>query len=94
MKFRWLSFLFIAAALIVCRNGYCQKEPAKVVAGIPVNYNEDSVGPYILPGPLLAIDGKAINNTEAWFHIRRPEIIRLYEENQFGRMPPRSADLH
>jgi len=65
-----------------------------MVAGIPVNYNEDSVGTYTLPDPLLLTDGKAIKNTDTWLGKRRPEIIRLYEENQFGSMPAPPAAMH
>jgi hypothetical protein len=62
--------------------------------GIPVNYNEDSVGTYTLPNPLLLNNGKIVSDVNTWMNIRRPEIIRLYEENQFGKMPIKPADLH
>ncbi len=65
-----------------------------MVAGIPVNYNEDSVGDYTLPDPLRLSNGTAVTNADTWIKKRRPEIVRLYEENQFGKMPPRPADLH
>ncbi|MFI5133298.1 MAG: alpha/beta hydrolase family protein [Chitinophagales bacterium] len=93
MKYRRLSFLFIIAAFFFS-DTYCQKEPAKVVAGIPVNYNEDSVGTYTLPDPLIFKNGIAVKDARTWLNKRRPEIIHLYEENQFGKMPPRPAELH
>ena len=94
MKHHYLFFLFITTNVFISLNTYCQKEPAKVVAGIPVNYNEDSVGVYTLPDPLRSNNGSLIKDAKTWLNKRRSEIIRLYEENQFGKMPPRPADLH
>jgi hypothetical protein len=63
------------------------------VAGIPVNYDESRVGQYTLPDPLRLANGKQVKDAKMWFGKRRPEILRLYEENQFGRRPPLSAPL-
>jgi hypothetical protein len=73
----------IAFALLL--NGQ-EKAPASVVAGIPVNYDEALVGNYTLPD-LLARDAKTWNET------RRPEIVRLFEENEYGRSPGRPAGM-
>lgn len=59
----------------------------KEVAGIPVNYDEALVGDYRLPDPLQMADGKTVRNAKTWYQKRRPEIVRLFEENQFGRSP-------
>ena len=72
---------------------FCQNPPAKVVAGIPVNYSEDSVGVYTLPNPLILLNGKKVNDSKTWFNKRRPEIVKLYEENQFGRCPEAPKDM-
>jgi hypothetical protein len=92
MKFYNLYLSLIA--VLIFNGAFSQKEPAKVVAGIPVNYNEDSVGIYTLPNPLLLNNGEIITNADTWFTKRRPEIIHLYEENQFGKMPKRPAGMH
>jgi hypothetical protein len=94
MKRYYLYLLLIATATIICTHIFSQKEPAKIVAGIPVNYSEDSVGTYTLPNPLLLNNGKTVRSADEWLKKRRPEIIRLYEENQFGKMPGRPAGLH
>jgi hypothetical protein len=57
------------------------------IAGIPVNYNENIIEPYTLPDPLSLIDGQAVTDSAAWYNVRRPEILRLFENNQFGRSP-------
>ena len=84
----------IAILLPVCLvRAQPQSSPPTNVAGIPVNYDESLVGTYTLPDPLLMANGKKVRDTNEWFKRRRPEILRLFEENQFGRSPGRPADL-
>jgi hypothetical protein len=64
-----------------------------VVAGIPVNYDEAKVGTYTLPDPLLLADGKPVRDAKTWNEKRRAEIVRLFEENQYGRAPGRPAAM-
>jgi hypothetical protein len=94
MKLYSLYQLMAAAALLITTHIYSQKEPARVVNGIPVNYSEDSVGVYTLPDPLRLSNGDAVKDADTWLKKRRPEIIHLYEENQFGKMPGRPANMH
>ena len=70
-----------------------QNPPARVVAGIPVNYSEDSAGVYTLPDPLILLNGKKVTDSKTWYQKRRPEIVKLYEENQFGRYPAKPKDM-
>ena len=80
--------------LLICAAAHAQqKAPAKEVAGIPVNYDEDRVGSYTLPDPLTLADGKPVRDAKTWNEKRRPEIVRLFEENQFGRSPGRPAAM-
>ena len=58
------------------------------VAGIPANYTEAKAGSYTLPDPL-----ENVPDAKTWNEKRRAEIVRLFEENQFGRSPGRPADL-
>lgn len=69
------------------------KPPATVVAGIPVNYDEARVRTYTLPDPLTLADGERVRDSKTWYGKRRPEILRLFEENQFGRAPARPAAM-
>jgi hypothetical protein len=70
-----------------------QAPPARVIAGIPVNYSEDSVGIYTLPDPLILQNGQKVTNASTWFEKRRPEIVNLFEENQYGRCPDRPKEM-
>ena len=63
-----------------------------MVAGIPVNYDEAKVGEYTLPDPLQLINGKAVKDAKTWWTKRRPEIVKIFETEQYGRAPGRPAD--
>src|SRR5215213_3197847 len=87
---------FLAAAFSLplgTASGLRQNEPPKNVAGIPVNYDESLVGSYTLPNPLALADGKPVRDAKTWYRRRRPEIVRLFEEHQFGRSPGRPAGM-
>jgi hypothetical protein len=58
-----------------------------VIAGIPVNYNEAKVGTYTLPDPLILNNGKPVRNAKTWYAKRRPEIVAIFETQQYGRAP-------
>jgi hypothetical protein len=83
----------LASGLVLSTARAQETNPPKVVAGIPVNYDEALVGTYTLPDPLKLLSGKSVRNTHAWTQVRRPEIVRLFEENQFGRAPARPAGM-
>lgn len=74
-------------------RGQRQNEPPKNVAGIPVNYDESLVGSYTPPDPLVLSDGRRVRDAKTWHGKRRPEIVRLFEEHQFGRSPGRPSGM-
>jgi hypothetical protein len=49
------------------------------------NYDESRVPAYDLPDPLVASNGERITSSKAWLDKRRPELIRIFEENVYGR---------
>jgi hypothetical protein len=67
--------------------------PPSVVAGIPVNYDEAKVGSYILPDPLVTTNGERVRSAEGWMTKRRPELVRLFEEYEYGKTPGRPAGM-
>jgi hypothetical protein len=67
--------------------------PSAVVAGIPVNYDETLAGTYTLPDALRLADGTPVRDAQTWMTRRRPEVVRLFEEQQFGRSPGRPDGL-
>ena len=86
---RWSAALLISCAA----QAQTEKAPPSEVAGIPVNYDEAKVGTYTLPDPLVLANGKPVRDAKTWNEKRRPEIVRLFEENQYGRAPGRPADM-
>jgi pimeloyl-ACP methyl ester carboxylesterase len=58
-----------------------------VTAGHSQNYDESKVPAYTLPDVLKTIDNKPVRARGAWEKVRRPEIIKLFENNIYGQMP-------
>ena len=51
------------------------------------NYDESKVGTYVLPDALTTLNGQKVVNKEQWEEVRRQEIIKLFEDNEYGIMP-------
>jgi len=92
MKTHAASLVFVSLAALVARAQITDTEPG-AVAGIPVNYTEAKTGSYALPDPLKFGDGSRVVDAKAWFERRRPELFKLVEENEYGRVPPRPPAL-
>jgi len=54
-----------------------------------VNYDEAKVPAYTLPDPLLFPSGERVTTAKIWLERRRGEILRLFETQMYGKMPPR-----
>ncbi|MBL8177020.1 MAG: acetylxylan esterase [Bryobacterales bacterium] len=85
----------VCAALFLAASALPQiaDSPSAQVAGIPVNYTESQAGAYTLPDPLKLANGKPVRDAKAWVSKRRPEIVRLFEENQYGQAPQRPPKM-
>jgi hypothetical protein len=57
------------------------------------NYDEAKAGTYQLPELLRTTDGARIPDRKAWEQKRRPEIISLYTQEVYGRMPGKPAGM-
>jgi len=55
--------------------------------GHVTNYYEDKVGTYTLPDPLVLANGRPVRDAATWSKQRRPEILKLYETEIYGRVP-------
>ena len=63
-----------------------EKEPAII-------YDEAKVPPYTLPDPLVLESGQKVTTPEVWFKQRRPELIKLFETQQYGKSPARPQGM-
>ena len=50
------------------------------------NYDETKVAPYTLPDPLVMANGQPVRTAAMW-RTRRAEIVKLYEDEIYGRVP-------
>ena len=58
-----------------------------VVKTLAQNYDESKVVPYTLPDVLKTTSNKPVRQKLDWEKIRRPQLIRLFEDNIYGQMP-------
>jgi hypothetical protein len=57
------------------------------------NTDEAKVPAYTLPDPLVTASGKRVTTAADWQQARRPEILRLFDENVYGRAPGRPSGM-
>src|SRR5215468_458247 len=57
------------------------------LSGHLTNYYEEKIPPYTLPDPLKMSDGRRVANSQMWFKERRPEILRMFQTEIYGRVP-------
>lgn len=51
------------------------------------NYNPKAIEPYTLPDALVMQDGTPVTSPEQWYSQRRPELLHLFESEEYGRAP-------
>ena len=51
------------------------------------NYSEEKIPSYTLPDPLVMSDGRPVTSAATWFQERRPEILKFYQTEIYGRIP-------
>ncbi len=88
------KLLSLAILLVANYFVFGQKENLpKTSAGFPINYNEDSVGTYTLPDLFALANGKKVTDATTWTQQRRPELLRLFETIEYGKMPAPPANI-
>ncbi|HEX2862433.1 MAG TPA: hypothetical protein VHN79_12375, partial [Lacunisphaera sp.] len=55
--------------------------------GHVTNYYEEKVPAYTLPDPLVLADGRPVRDADSWCKERRPELLKAYETEIYGRVP-------
>src|SRR5262245_6958144 len=93
-----MAFIGVALALFAAAQQAVNTNLGKDANGNPLrlatktghvsNYDESRVKPYPRPDPRLFADGTRVKDAGTWTSRRRPELIRLYETEIFGRIPP------
>lgn len=57
------------------------------------NYDEAKAGTFTLPELLVTQDGRKVTTVEQWEQTRRPEILKLFEDNVYGQVPKDFDDI-
>ena len=74
--------LHYRALLLACTVALCGAQQWRAY-----NYDESKVGTYTLPDPLVTESRQPVRTVQDWQAIRRPELIKLFETQMFGRTP-------
>lgn len=80
---------FMNDILGLCSTGLClaAASPQAIDANKPrpTNYSESALPPYTLPDPLVCEDGTPVADAAMWRKKRRPELLRLFESEIYGK---------
>lgn len=76
MTYRSFFYLFLLSLL-----------PSLTFGQNKTNEDESKVPDYSIPDIFVNLKGQEINTIQDWVHLRRPEIVNLFEDNVYGNMP-------
>ena len=79
MKPSSLIFCFLFLSVLIS----CRQAPKEFVP----NYDESKVPEYDLPDPLTFKNGKPVTVPSDWYSERRTEILKLFENEVYGKIP-------
>ena len=57
------------------------------------NYDESKVGEVTLPD-VLATGSARVSTIEQWTQVRRPQVLKLFQDHVYGTVPAKPDDLH
>jgi hypothetical protein len=80
-----MAKLYFSQALLTLFLLAPLRAPAQHIPGY--NYDESKIAPYTLLDPLQLSNGSPVTTPQQWATQRRPEILRLFEDNIFGVTP-------
>jgi hypothetical protein len=75
----------------ISRRGFLATAAIGFAQNPPRSYDESKVRAYTLPDPLQFDNGKRVKNKADWDR-RRVELLRLFEQNVYGRTPQTRLD--
>lgn len=87
---RWYIGVVLAQSLGVV-SVVAAAESAK--SAEKANADESKVPAYTLPDPLVDAAGKLVTSIDTWKTRRRPELLRLFETEEYGRAPTERPQL-
>lgn len=82
-----LNFITTTGAMLIAGAAASLSQPAGA------NYDEAKVPAYTLLDPLVCTDGTTVTKATEWREKRRPELLRLFEQQIYGRAPGRPSAM-
>ena len=77
---RLLSTLLLALPVCLTDSSVAQRKAGYL-------YDEAKIAPYTMLDPLALPNGRRVTTASQWNTERRPGLLRLFEQNEFGRTP-------
>ena len=71
----------MAMIFIACSGAIAYAQPAGA------NYDEARVGRFVPLDPLTTSDGRRVTTPDLWTQVRRPELLRMFETEMYGKVP-------
>jgi hypothetical protein len=93
LMFASRSLLCAAATNVTPRSDSNDNPLRRAPTGHVSNYDEAKVGTYTLPDPLVLQNGQRVRDADSWRKQRRPEILKLYETEVYGRVPAQAPRI-
>jgi hypothetical protein len=81
--------LIMKPKLLLASGMFCTLSAMAQNPIAPAIYDEAKVPAYTLPDPLVCADGTRVTSVSVWKNKRRPELLRLFEKEVYGRAPER-----
>ena len=84
MKTKTIFALVLSSGALAVSGSPAWQAPA---AAAGANDDESKVPAYTLPDPLVMADGRKVTDAKTWTEKRRPELLKLFETDVYGRTP-------
>lgn len=91
-------FLLVTLAMVMTTGLSAAEDPGKSdkpqparPEPPPTHTDESKVPQYTVPDPLKFDDGTPVQSSQEWFEKRRPQLLKIFTEEMYGKAPPAPA---
>jgi len=95
-----IALLFPDAPLLATQATQPNPAPAPAQNAQPArpplpkpHYDESKIHNYTLPDPLLLLNGARVKDADAWYRVRRPELLNLFSTYVYGHTPTYTPEM-
>jgi len=83
--------IFCITVVLLCTTGAFSREPKE--RDSDVIYDQSKIPHYDLPLLLVTAEGQPVTTAEQWRNVRRPQIMSLFSNLVYGRVPAPSSPI-